>query len=549
MAERNQKIRLGGFLALAGAALTALVVLFGGTPRVFSNRTEYAVLYPEAPGVSPGTPVRKSGVRIGQVKSIDIDEETGKVRVTVEVENKYLPRQNEEPAISRGLLSGDTTIDFIPRLDSKGQPIERLDYYPAKTEIAGVPPINPRALLSQAQDTIPTATETLGRLNTTLAGFERVGPKTEKALDEFTEFAKLARQIVPELRETNKKVQEFIGQNELPNPNDPLAKPEQPATLKSLLKEVQDFVKTYKPLGEDLRALLKNNEQEFGRALKSLRELSEKAGGFLNDENGRAFSELLRTVQLAAGDLLTEENRKNITAILRNVRDGSEDLTKTIRLAAILVDRADTTLKELTATAKEFNARSQQAKGVLDNIDKTIKPFAESAEPVMKNVASAAESLSSALGEAKKTLAMVNKSDGSFSKVLNDPQLYNQLVDAASNLNRTLIRAEKIAKDLEVFADKVARKPEVIGIGGALRPSTGLKEAPTAPLGPIPYPSPRAGSVNGVRPIAPVPCPEGELLPIPPVSSFKAAPGATLMPLKVMPEPVTPELPGDLPPG
>jgi len=82
-----------------------------------------------------------------------------------------------------------------------------------------------------------------------------------------------------------------------------------------------------------------------------------------------------------------------------------------------------------------------------------------------------------------------------------------------------------------------------------LRPSTGLKEAPTAPLGPIPYPSPRAGSVNGVRPIAPVPCPEGELLPIPPVSSFKAAPGATLMPLKVMPESVAPELPGDLPPG
>jgi phospholipid/cholesterol/gamma-HCH transport system substrate-binding protein len=540
MAERNQKIRLGGFVALAGTALTVLVVLFGGTPRVFSSRTEYVVMYTEAPGVVPGTPVRKSGVRIGQVKGIDIDEATGQVRVNVEVENKYLPRQNEEPAISRGLLSGDTTIDFIPRTDSKGQPVERLDYYPANTEIAGVPPINPRALLNQAQGTIPTAAETLNRLNTTLGGFERVGPKAVTALDEISEFMKVARQLVPELRETNKKVQEFIGQNEVPNPNDPLAKPVETATLKTLLKEVQDFVKAYKPLSEDLRALLKNNEQEFGRALKSVRELSDKAGGFLNDENGRAFSELLRTLQTAAGDLLTEENRKNIAAILRNVRDGSDDLTKTIRLAAILVDRADTTLKELTATAKEFNARSQQAKGVLENIDKSIKPIAENAEPVMKNVASAAESLSSALAEAKKTLAMVNKSDGSLSKVLNDPQLYNQLVDAAANLNRTLIRAEKIAKDLEVFADKVARKPEMIGIGGALRPSTGLKEAPTAPLGPIPYPRATGGSGNGIAPIAPVPSVETELLPIPPVSSFKAppTPGATLLPVKVLPEPM-----------
>jgi ABC-type transporter Mla subunit MlaD len=546
MAERNQKIRLGGFIALATAALTGLVVLFGGTPRVFSSRTEYVVLYPEAPGVSTGTPVRKSGVRIGQVKGIDIDESTGQVRVSVEVENKYLPRQNEEPAISRGLLSGDTTIDFIPRIDSKGQPVERLEFYPANTEIIGVRPFNPRTLLNQAQEQIPTAAETLGRMNTTLAGFERVGPKAEKALDEFAEFVKVARLMVPELRETNKKVQEFIGQNELPNPNDPLAKPEQTATLKTLLKEVQDFVKAYKPLSEDLRALVKNNEQEFGRALKSVRELSERAGGFLNDENARAFAELLRTLQLAAGDLLTEENRKNIAAILRNVRDGSDDLTKTIRLAAILVDRADTTLKELTATAKEFNARSQQAKGVLENIDKSIKPIADNAEPVMKNVASAAESLSAALAEAKKTLAMVNKSDGSFSKVLNDPQLYNQLVDAASNLNRTLIRAEKIAKDLEVFADKVARKPEVMGIGGALRPSTGLKEAPTAPLGPIPYPKPNGTSVIGVQPIAPVPGVELEVLPIPPVSSFKAppVPGATLLPVKVLPEPA---VPNDLP--
>jgi phospholipid/cholesterol/gamma-HCH transport system substrate-binding protein len=36
---------------------------------------------------------------------------------------------------------------------------------------------------------------------------------------------------------------------------------------------------------------------------------------------------------------------------------------------------------------------------------------------------------------------------------------------------------------VEIFADKLARHPELIGIGGAIRPSSGLKESPSV----IPY--------------------------------------------------------------
>ena len=43
-------------------------------------------------------------------------------------------------------------------------------------------------------------------------------------------------------------------------------------------------------------------------------------------------------------------------------------------------------------------------------------------------------------------------------------------------------RAEKITRDLEVFADKIARRPELIGVGGAVRPSSGLKDLPGTPL-------------------------------------------------------------------
>jgi phospholipid/cholesterol/gamma-HCH transport system substrate-binding protein len=40
-------------------------------------------------------------------------------------------------------------------------------------------------------------------------------------------------------------------------------------------------------------------------------------------------------------------------------------------------------------------------------------------------------------------------------------------------------RFDRILRDFEVFADKIARHPESIGVGGAVRPSAGLKESPT----------------------------------------------------------------------
>ena len=530
MAERVLRRRLGVFVAATIATLTGLIVLFGGAPTVFNARTKYTVLYPEAPGVAAGTPVRKSGVRIGRVTAVDIDESSGEVRVNIEVENKYLPRQSEEPAISRGLLSGDTAIDFIPKTDEKGQPMPRADSIPPNADIAGVRPLNTQRLLNQAQGAIPNAQDALIKFSATMSRFDAVGPKAEKALDEIAAFARLARELVPELRETNKRVQDFIGADGPPDPKNQdvalrKADDAEPANLKTLVREIQDFVRTYKPLGEDLRGLLKVAEPELTAALKSLKMLTDRAGLFLTDENRKALTEILATFQKASAELLSEENKKNVNAILKNVNAGSEDLTKTIRLAAILLDRAEGTLKEL-------NGRLAEAKGVIANFDKASKPIAEGAEPIMKNIALAAENLSKTLIDARAALGAFNKADGTVGKILNDPLLYNQLVDAASNLNRTLTRAEKIAKDLEVFADKVARKPEVIGIGGALRPSTGLKESPTAPLGPTPYPYPAPGSGRI----------DGPLQPIPPISSFQGE-GVP----RVSQTPIRPAVADDLP--
>src|SRR5438876_1028413 len=114
MNERKMRMRLGLFVAATLVTLGTLVVLFGSAPGMFSAKTRYTVLFPEAPGIANGTPIRKSGVRIGEVTKIELDPNSGQVRVQIAIDPKYPPRTSEEPNITRGFLSGDTAIDFLP---------------------------------------------------------------------------------------------------------------------------------------------------------------------------------------------------------------------------------------------------------------------------------------------------------------------------------------------------------------------------------------------------------------------------------------------------
>lgn len=478
MADSRLRLRLGVFVAAALTALAGLVILFGGTPGVFSSKAKYVVIYPEAPGVAVGTPVRKSGVRIGEVTALDLDENTGHVRASIAVDKKHLPRTGEDATISRGILNGDTSIDFLPRLDPdnpqavlpRGEPI------PPGSEIKGIAPVTARSLIGQAQAVLPSAQESLGQIVGTARRLEQAVPKIEKAADEFAGLARSGRDLVPELRQTNARVQDLLGQP------DPLR---DPATVQAMLRELIELMKTIKPAAEEIRALIKQNGPELNRTLVSVRQAAD-----------------------STNDVLNPDNRKAVAATLKNLQAGSDDLTKTIRLVAILTDSADRTLKSMTA-------RLDQSEKTFDNLNRITTPLAGNSDQIAKDVSELARNLNALSAQ------LGGGQGGSFGKILSDPSLYHNLNDSAANAARVLARLEKVAQDLQVFSDKIARKPEVLGAGGVVRPSTGLKESPTAPLPPS-APLPIAPTTGGPLPPA--------VTPFPPVSSFKPGLGNDLPP-------------------
>src|SRR6476646_5653099 len=68
------QFRIGMFVIVAGLVLSMLIVWFGESPSLFRDYMYIKAHFVEAPAVAENIPVRKSGIRIGEVASIRFDD-------------------------------------------------------------------------------------------------------------------------------------------------------------------------------------------------------------------------------------------------------------------------------------------------------------------------------------------------------------------------------------------------------------------------------------------------------------------------------------------
>ena len=101
MDERVLQFRVGVVVVASVIATVILVMLFGAWPNVWQRKYEIHVRFPEAPGITVDTPVRKSGVLIGRVSNVRLLEEGG-VLVSMRVFQKYNLRLYETCRIGTG---------------------------------------------------------------------------------------------------------------------------------------------------------------------------------------------------------------------------------------------------------------------------------------------------------------------------------------------------------------------------------------------------------------------------------------------------------------
>ncbi len=115
--DRSSATRLGE--AAAGLGVVAVAALFvwfalGQTGATGSGRYELVARFPNATGVTTGSDVRMSGLRVGTVTAQDLDPQTFQAVLRLSIDERIrLPVDSAAAITSEGLLGG-SYIALVP---------------------------------------------------------------------------------------------------------------------------------------------------------------------------------------------------------------------------------------------------------------------------------------------------------------------------------------------------------------------------------------------------------------------------------------------------
>jgi phospholipid/cholesterol/gamma-HCH transport system substrate-binding protein len=417
MSDQSFKFRLGVFVIGSAILLAVLIILFGEVPAFFGNKVYYTVTFNRAPGLDEGVPVRKSGVKIGEVVSYDLDKNTGVVSVKVMIDKRYQPLVSDEVVLTRDLVLGATSINFVPKKNGDTTPA------PEHHVFAGKDPTDLTQAFGTAKELAALAGKTL-----------------DEAKDAMTKLGTAAETLTNLMREVNEgqrivKTLERI--NTLVARGADLLSPENQENLKVLLKQLRTA-------SENFEGLMKRADTLLADASKAVSTMAARV-----DSVGMKAEAMIGDIQK-----VVDQVSKQIASTGKNI---------------------DELIKEAHAAAKRLSTTLARADEVLVTIQEVAKVVAERLPNTLKHIEEGAIRFNQAIAQVGSLTKMLTEGEGSLRKFLSDPALYNNLNDAAAAINRAMPRIDMILKDIQVFADKIARHPELLGIGGAINPSQGIK--------------------------------------------------------------------------
>jgi phospholipid/cholesterol/gamma-HCH transport system substrate-binding protein len=357
MDERIVRFRVGA-VVVAGAVVTVvLVMLFGAGPNVLQRTYQVNIKFPEAPGVTVDTPVRKSGVLIGRVSEVKLLEEGG-VLVSVKIQLKNKLRQNETCRVSSGgSILGDAVLEFVPSgndellarfdrnhdkvLDEEERKLSRALINDGDLLNDGVVANNPLRVLVNLEKDVQGAlasvqgagievSELARTFNQTFGGnkqqFQQIITKTDRALDSFDRTMSAMetvlgdKELLARLQEALKGVPDFLAETRtaLGTARDTMVAFQRVSQkAETNLDNIESFTK---PLREHGGQMVDNVE----RSTENLNELLAQLV---------AFAQAMNTTQGTLGKLVhDDELYQKIAAVASN----AEELSK--RLGPILTD-------------------------------------------------------------------------------------------------------------------------------------------------------------------------------------------------------------------
>jgi phospholipid/cholesterol/gamma-HCH transport system substrate-binding protein len=311
MDERVVKFRVGVMVISTLFIAGILVLLFGDARSIVRGSYSIFIHFEDAPGVTDGTPVRKSGILIGRVTSVSFSKRGG-VNVEAKIDGSVKLYHDEVPQVTGSLLGGDVVIQFVRRARPPADP-----YVP--------PEGNSPGKVIRPEDASETRTG---------------GPNP----------AAQAAAQPPDSREVQPG--ELIEGSVAPNAFQVFSNMEgQMATAVEALGNAGTEVGK---VAANINKVLESNDDQINRIVSN------------TDESLKVFRRVLENVDDVIGD---SDVRDNVKSMLRDLPELMADTRETVTTMKTTMDSVDRNLRNLEGFTGPLGERGET---IIDNIDRAL---------------------------------------------------------------------------------------------------------------------------------------------------------------------------------
>ncbi|HJT32729.1 MAG TPA: MlaD family protein [Pirellulales bacterium] len=340
MDERKMRYSLGAVAIFTIAAAVSMVGLIGRAPSLLHGTYPLYVKFRQAPGVSEATPVRKFGIRIGQVTEIGFAPDDSGALVMVQIDANRRLRKNETLRVNSSLL-GDAVLEVVEMDEDENL---RGEYHQPGDTLEGTVRSDPLQVISNMEGGLADAMSSIGRtsdeigqlaqkVSDLLGGNEeqivRIVDKMEKTMDQLGAAVSSTQDLMgdPALRENLRRTMTDMPEV-LADAREAIGSLR--TTLSGVDRNLANLEGFTRPLGDrgpQLVANLESSAAKLDRVLTDMSAFSES----LNAPSG-SLSQLINNPdvyqQLKSAAMNINELSKEMRPILRNIEVLTDKLAR-----------------------------------------------------------------------------------------------------------------------------------------------------------------------------------------------------------------------------
>jgi len=388
----QNEAKVGLFFLAALIVIAVVIVFLGDYASAWSSITVH-VHFTDVAGLEPGAEVRLSGVRIGRVQQVLLEEYAGypgrPAWVSVALKRDAKVYKNDDFFVEQGALIGDKYVSIVSRPRPKGEQrirIQDKDHVPG-SGLSGL-----SGLANEAECLMADAKRTLSRVELALTDPGRLS-KIDQIMENVVSLTTRADEIsVEALRFAH----DLVAMSAVAGPRvDEMSRnmTEAARTVESTVHIVKNLIET-SPVPANAAKASENMvtlSQNFTASSEDVKRLTAKLSETLNDpiltaklndalNNLHTASENLAALMVKGDKLISDEEGvgENLKVTMANLRRATEDLaTTSAHVKEVITDPQLTEDLKVSAhkareALEEAPDMAAKASRSLDRVDSTM---------------------------------------------------------------------------------------------------------------------------------------------------------------------------------